>query len=209
MSDEKGPRRRYELKQRARDMAETQQRITEAAMHLHGTVGPARTTLTAVAREAGVQRQTVYRHFPTEADLLAACSGHYLAINPWPDVATWRAVDDAHQRLAVALDELYAYYERTEPMFGNVLRDVELVDALAPTLVPFQRFLDDATQTLSVGWAARGRRRQLLVAALRHALDFDVWRSLTTETGITRAEAVELMTGLVGAAAAQPRPAAR
>ena len=128
------PKRKYELKQRADEMAATRLRITEAAVELHGTVGPARTTLSAIAKRAGVQRHTVYRHFPTEADLFGACSSHYFTTNPWPDLKPWRKIDDPQQRLAQALDELYTYYERTEPMFSNVLRDAELVQALRPTL---------------------------------------------------------------------------
>src|SRR3954466_11835660 len=106
-------KRKYELKKRAEEMAGTRLRITEAAMELHGTLGPARTTLSAVAKRAGVERRTLYRHFPNEADLFAACSADCFAANPWPELGGWRAIPDAHERLGHALDELYAYYERT------------------------------------------------------------------------------------------------
>ena len=119
MSDEIPTKRKYELKQRAAEMAETRLRITEAAVELHGTIGPARTTVSAIAERAGVQRHTVYRHFPTDADLFGACSAHYIAANPLPDQAPWRAIADPQRRLARALDDLYAYYERTEPMFSK------------------------------------------------------------------------------------------
>lgn len=198
-------KRPYRLKQRAVEMAETRRRITEAAVQLHGTVGPARTTVSAIAELAGVQRHTVYRHFPTDEALLGACSAHYNDANPWPDVETWRAIGDPRRRLARALDELYAYYERTEPMLGNVLRDLELVDAIRPAIAPFESFRDDAIETLAAGWGARGRRRRVLVATLRHALDFQMWRSLTAGEEIDRAEAVELVCALVEAAAAPRR----
>src|SRR5262245_30542668 len=120
MSPEK---RKYELKKRADDMADTHRRITEAAIELHETVGPARTTLSAVARRPGVERRTLYRHFPTEEELFAACSSHYFAAHPWPDLDGWRAIADPGERVEQALGELYAYYERTEPMYSNVLRD--------------------------------------------------------------------------------------
>ena len=201
-------KRKYELKQRAEEMAETRRRITEAAVDLHGTVGPARTTLSAVAKQAGVQRHTVYRHFPSEADLFGACSAHFFAANPWPDPEPWRAISDPHQRLTRALDELYAYYERTEPMFTNVLRDLDLVDALQPTIVPLQDYLADATRILAVGWPGRGRRRHILAAAVRHVLDFRTWRSLAADNHLTRTEAVHLATALVQAAAAPQRRAA-
>jgi AcrR family transcriptional regulator len=201
MDDKKSTKRKYELKKRAAEMAETRRRITEAAVHLHGTIGPARTTVSAVAEQAGVQRHTVYRHFPSDADLYGACSAHYFTAHPPPDPGPWRAIGDPRQRLARALDELYAFYEQTEAMFSNVFRDIELVDSLAPTIVPFQHRLAEAAEILAVGWRARGRRRQLLAAALRHVLDFHTWRSLTASGQVTRAEAVHLATALVQAAA--------
>lgn len=208
MGDRKPEKRKYEMKQRADEMAETRRRITAAAVELHGTVGPARTTLTAVARRAGVQRHTVYRHFPSEAELFGACSAHYFAANPWPDLEPWRAIGEPDQRLARALDELYTWYERTEPMFNNVLRDLELVDAIAPTIAPLQDYLAEVVEILAAGWPTRGRRRRVLDAALRHATDFQTWRSLTANDRIARAEAVELISSLVAAASAPQRRAA-
>ena len=202
--NDQNAKRPYRLKQRAVEMEETRRRITEAAVRLHGTVGPARTTVSAIAELAGVQRHTVYRHFPTDDALFGACSAHYTEANPWPDVEAWHAIGDPRSRLVHGLDELYGYYERTAPMYSNVLRDLDLVDALRPTLAPFSGFLDDATEALAVGWGVRGRRRGVLLAALRHALDFRMWRSLTASDEIGRAEAVELVTALVQAAAARP-----
>jgi AcrR family transcriptional regulator len=195
------PKRKYELKKRAEEMAGTRRRITEAAIALHGTVGPSRTTLSAVARRAGVERRTLYRHFPTEADLFEACSTHYFAANPWPALEAWRAIRDPQQRLERALDELYAYYERTEPMFRNALRDAELVDFARDAVLPLQAYLDEAVAVLAAGRRARGSRRDLVLGALRHALAFSTWRSLTA-AGMSRANAVLLVTALVEAAAA-------
>jgi AcrR family transcriptional regulator len=185
-------------------MAETHLRITEAAIELHGTVGPSRTTMSAVAERAGVERRTLYRHFPTEADLFAACSTHYFTANPWPDPSGWRAIRDPQQRLEQALDELYAYYERSEPMLSNVLRDAELVDTARDAVAPLRAYLDDAAEILTVGRRIRGRRRQLLEGAVRHALDFSTWRSLSTN-GIRRSDAVKLTAALVDRATARPQ----
>jgi AcrR family transcriptional regulator len=196
MSRESPPKRKYELKKRAAEMAETHLRITEAAIELHGTVGPARTTLSAVAKQAGVERRTLYRHFPTEADLFEACSTHYFTANPFPDLDNWRAIRDPQQRLERALDELYAYYERTEPMLSNALRDAELVDFARDAVAPLHAFLEEAADILTIGRRARGRRRQLLGGAVRHALAFSTWRSLSTN-GIGRAEGATLMTTLI------------
>jgi AcrR family transcriptional regulator len=199
MSREIAPRRKYELKKRAAEMAETRLRITEAAIELHGSVGPSRTTLSAVAEQAGVERRTLYRHFPTEADLFAACSTHYFSANPWPDLGHWRAIRDPQQRLERALDELYAYYERTEPMLSNVLRDAELVDSARDAVSPLRAYLEEAAEILTIGRQARGLRRQRLTGALRHALAFSTWHSLSTN-GIGRADAATLVTALVEAA---------
>ena len=201
-------KRKYELKKRADEMAQTRLRITEAAVELHGTIGPARTTVSAVAERAGVQRHTVYRHFPSDAELFAACAGHYLEANPWPDPDPWRTISDPHQRLATALDALYAYYERTEQMFSKVFRDAELVEAIPPVLAPMLAYLRDVTALLTAGWAARGRRRRVLETAIAHAIDFHTWRSLTASGTITRAEAVALSGALVDAAGAPRRRAA-
>lgn len=200
MSAEKTTRR-YQLRKRADAMEATRRRITEAAVELHGTLGPARTTMTAVAERAGVQRQTVYRHFAGEEELLAACSGHFAARHPWPDAGRWRAIADPAERLRIGLDELYAWYETTEAMWTNVLRDETLVAALTPALGPFRAYLDDAARTFAAGWSARGGRRTMLLAAARHAVDFHTWRSLARDGGVSRAGVVELTSAMVSRAA--------
>src|SRR5512133_2157702 len=110
MADEKRP---YRMKKRAELEEETRRRITESAVALHGTLGPARTSISAIAQHAGVRRSTVYRHFPDEAALFAACSSHWRAANPPPELAAWREIDDPDERLRVALRELYGHYRRT------------------------------------------------------------------------------------------------
>ncbi len=196
-------KRKYELKRRAEDMADTRQRITDAAIELHGTLGPARTTVSAVAELAGVQRHTVYRHFPTDVDLFASCSAHYMDDNPLPDLDPWRAVPDPHERLHRALDELYAYHERNVAMFSNVLRDAEVDEAVRDTLLPYRRYMAEAVEVLAAGWPGRGRRRRVLEAALSHAIDFHTWRSLTSDGQITRTEVVELAVALVAGVTAK------
>ena len=199
LSRENPPKRKYELKKRAEQMGETRLRITEAAIELHGTVGPSRTTLSAVAERAGVERRTLYRHFPNEAELFAACSTHYFAANPWPDLGDWPSVRDPQKRLERALDDLYAYYARTEPMFSNVLRDSEVVDFARDAVAPLHAYLEEAAEILMIGRQVRGRRRQLLRGALRHALAFSTWHSLSN-SGVERSDATKLVTALVEAA---------
>src|SRR4029079_10451309 len=107
--------RKYTKRRRAESEQETRLRITEAAVALHGSVGPARTTISAIGDKAGGQRATVYRHFPDEETLFAACSGHYAALNPPPDLTAWTEKDPG-ERMRRALTEMYDWYGRTEPM---------------------------------------------------------------------------------------------
>ena len=197
MSSESATPRRYRLRKRADAVEATRRRITEAAVDLHGSVGPARTTISAIAERAGVQRQTVYRHFPTEDDLYDACSGHFGQTNPPPDAEAWRAVADPAERLAIALDELYAYYERTEAMYANLLRDETLVAPVESRLAGFRGNLDAAAAALAAGWGVRGKRRALVLAAARHAVDFHTWHSLARDGGVDRDGAVELASAMV------------
>lgn len=204
MADENS-KRPYRLKKRAEAMSDTRRRITEAAMELHGTVGPARTSVSAVAERAGVQRHTVYRHFPTEDDLFAACSAHFDELHPWPDSEAWRREADPARRLETALGELYDFYAATGSMWANILRDAELVPALSPALAPLEHQLDQMAELLASGWGARGARRALLKAAIRHAIGFRTWQSLVQRGGMTASQGARLMGALAEDAARPPR----
>jgi AcrR family transcriptional regulator len=199
MSSEMSEKRKYELKKRAERLAETRRRITEATLELHRTVGPAATQVNEVARRAGVQRMTVYNHFPDEASLFAACSAHWRALHPVPDLAAWRAVDEPGKRLRLGLRELYAWYRETEPMTANVLRDAQILPTLRPIIEGgLLRYLDQARQVLTEPIGARGRRRERVAAAARAAVDFHTWRALAP---LGDADAAELAAGLVELAA--------
>jgi len=199
-SDAVRTRRRYRQLRRAELEAQTRLRITEAAMKLHGTVGPLRTTVTAVAEEAGVQRGTVYRHFPDEDALFGACSMHWLSLNPTPSPDAWVGIEDPSQRLRRALAELYHWYERNQRMLDNVFRDAPLVSALKPPVEGFQRQLSVMHATLMRGRRQRGRRRALVAGAVGLAIGFGAWSSLVRENGLDSAEAVDLMAAMVAAA---------
>jgi AcrR family transcriptional regulator len=196
--------RRYRKLRRAELEDQTRLRITEAAVELHGTIGPARTTISAVAERAGVQRATVYRHFPDEEALFAACSSHWAALNPRPDPAVWAEIGDPDERLRTALAELYGWYTRTERMLVNVTRDSSLVPAMAAPSEAFGQYLGSASEVLLHGRRPRGARRRRVAAAIGHALAFSTWRSLVREQGVSGADAVDLMTSLVREAAQAP-----
>jgi AcrR family transcriptional regulator len=185
--------RKYELKQRADSVTETRQRIVEATVELHTELGPARTTISAIAERAGVQRLTVYRHFPDERALFEACSGHWAAENPAPDPAAWVAVDDPDERLRIALTEIYAFYRSTEGMTANLLRDFPDSPVLQEVAVPFLEYWQTVRAVLDRGWKSRGHTRTLLRAVIGHAVEFETWRSLTRREGLDDVVAAETM----------------
>jgi AcrR family transcriptional regulator len=196
-----GERRAYRKRRRAQLEAETRLRITEAAVDLHGSVGPARTTISAVADRAGVQRATVYRHFADEEALFDACSSHWMAQHPLPDPAPWAKVEDPAERLRVALGELYGWYEQGAYMLERTTRDVALVPALRPSMEAFHGWIEAAADAIVRGRPERGARRRRVRAAVGHALAFETWRSLAIHQGLPRAETIELMEAVVHAAA--------
>ena len=194
MSDKKRP---YRKKRRAELEAETRRRITEAAVELHGTVGPARTSISAVADLAGVRRSTLYRHFPDEAALIGACSSHWAAANPIPEMAAWASIDNPDERLRTTLDELYAYYRRTEQMMDNLHRDELTMPLIAQHFAPYHEYMAALRDLLMRGRSVRGRRRDEARAAVGHALAYTTWRSLTREQELTDDQATALMCALV------------
>jgi AcrR family transcriptional regulator len=194
MSDQKRP---YRMKRRAELEEQTRKRITESAVALHEEVGPAQTSISAIAERAGVRRSTVYRHFPDEEALFAACSSHWRAANPPPDPGSWSSIDDPVERTRAALREVYAFYGRTEAMYVSLLRDEPLVPAVGRRLPDFYGFLGSIGDGLTAGRGLRGRRAKLVRAAIGHALAFPTWRSLAREQGLSDDDAVELMSRLV------------
>jgi AcrR family transcriptional regulator len=205
MATESEKRRRYRKRRRAEQEAETRLRITEAAVKLHGTVGPARTTVSGIAREAGVQRATVYRHFPDEKAIFAACTSHYLALHPRPDPGRWAELADPHERLRRALRDLYSYYAETEQMLESTRRDVERVQAVKKAAAAMGAYLESSREVLLAGRPERGRARERAAAALGHAIAFPTWRSLVREQGMAEDDAVELMASLVDTAGSPGR----
>lgn len=191
------PKRKYRKRRRAELEDATRRRITEAAVELHGSVGPARTTISAVAKRAGVQRATLYRHFPDEAALFDACSSHWAAEHPLPDLADWAAIADPEERLRIALSALYAWFESGQEMLERTTRDAALVPAMRSAVERMGGWFAEAIATIIRGRPERGARRRRVEAAVGHALSFATWRSLVHDQGLSNSEAVDLMHGLV------------
>ncbi len=196
-----GQPRPYRMKRRAESQAETRRRITESAVKLHGTLGPSRTSISAVAAHAGVRRSTLYRHFPDEAALFDACTAHWAAANPPPDLAAWSTIDDPEARLTVALGEIYAFYRQTEAMLENLFRDEATVPIVRERFAAFRAYFLAAQDALMAGRQLRGAAKLRTRAAVGHSIAFSTWSSLVREQGLDDAAATDLMSALVRAAA--------
>ena len=193
-------RRRYEKRARAAKEQETRQRIVEAALALHGTLGPSRTSISAIAEQAGVRRATVYRHFPDERALFVGCSGLWRERNPPPDPAQWAAMADPGERLEVALGQIHGWYEQVEPMLSAVLRDIDTMPIIAELQAGRFAYLAAVEDGLASGWGVRGSAAKRLRSAIALGLDFHSWRALH-QRGLGRADTVAVMAGAVRAVA--------
>jgi AcrR family transcriptional regulator len=194
MTDQSRP---YRMRRRAESQRETRRRITESAVELHGTLGPSRTSVAAIAAHAGVRRSTVYRHFADEAALFDACTAHWAEANPLPDLAAWAAIADPSERLVVALGELYAFYRRNEQMLENLFRDEATVPIVRERFAAVRAYFGAARDTLMQGRKLRGAGLLRSQAAIGHAMAFSTWRSLTAEQGLDDRAAIELILGLL------------
>jgi AcrR family transcriptional regulator len=192
-----GQKRTYRMTRRAELEAETRRRITESAVALHQAIGPAQTSITAIAERAGVRRSTVYRHFADEAALFDACSAHFRALHPPPALDDWSAVANPDDRTETALEELYTFYGRTHEMYESLFRDETLVPSVGRRLRDFHGYLRAGQDVLMSGRGLRGGAARRTRAAIGHALAFPTWRSLIREQGLDQDEAVALLSRLV------------
>ena len=191
-------RGKYDLKARAERQQRTRQRIVETAVELHKIHGPAQTTITDIAKRAGVQRRTVYNHFPDELSLFKACSAHNRALNPPPDPEPWKLIRDPEERLRRALAEVYAYYRRNEQMQANVTRDAQANPNVGKVFEARIKHQESMRDVLAAGWEqGDGQRHKLLCGALWMGLEFQTWRALVRQQGFKDEEVIELMVGMV------------
>jgi AcrR family transcriptional regulator len=187
-------KRKYELKRRAEKLGETRNRIVRATVDLHTTVGPARTTISAIAEHAGVQRHTVYAHFRDERELFDACSSHWAAQHPFPDTESEADAEaEPDERLSAALDAMYAWYDEVGADLEIFARDAKIHET---TALAVRRRIDrtlELRDRLSAGWP----RRKAVRAAIGHALELETWQSLVRREGLTQKQAVDAMVRFV------------
>jgi AcrR family transcriptional regulator len=195
------------MRKRAEHIDQTHQRIVQAAVHLHGTVGPAATTIAGIAEQAGVTRLTVYRHFPDEMALYLACSSHWMAQRVPPNPDAWAQLADPAHRLRAGLADLYRFYRQGAEMLTLLDRDKHAAPpSIQEELDRIDRHYRDVLVEPFAGNCTRGQRRRLR-AVVGHAVSFGTWRSLCLQHGLSDREAVEAMTTLALATATRPSPA--
>jgi AcrR family transcriptional regulator len=186
-------KRKYELKRRAEAVADTRRRIVDAAVGLHTSVGPARTTISAIADRAGVERHTVYAHYPDERTLFRACSAHWRDEHPRPRIDSLLEIEDPVRRLRYALAQMYGWFESVEADLALFIRDAPLTEAGAETLAETIGEISRLADGLARGWP----RRKSVRATIGHALEFETWRSLVRRQGLSNRQAVDSMMQLV------------
>jgi len=179
-------KRKYTKTKRAEQQEQTRERIVEATVALHEELGPANTSIKAIAERAGVQRLTVYRYFPDDTSLFQACTSHWLSLNPPPDVTAWENIEEAEEKTYVVLLAFFQYYRATEKMWIGAYRDVEDIPALRIGMKNFEAYLDKVRDSLLSTWkrkckSKKGKSKQQLSITLRHCLRFTTWQSLKRE----------------------------
>jgi len=187
--------RTYRMTRRRDGLDAMSRRIAEAAFELHGTVGPAQTSISAVAERAGVQRHTVYRHFPDMTSLMRACTAHGMQVTRTPEPAPWRAIADPTLRLRHGLGELYAYYRSNARLLGNIVRDLPLMSDVGGAEA-FEERMGELFGALAEGWPGEAPTQRLRMVTIGHAMAFETWRSLA-DKGLADDEAIDLMARLV------------
>jgi AcrR family transcriptional regulator len=191
-------RRTYRMRRRQETVDATRDRIAAAAFELHREVGPAQATISAIAERAGVERQTVYRHFPEVVELLRACTEYGMKVTGLPNPEPWTVIKDPFDRLGHALREMYRYYRSNELLIGNILRDLPVMPELARGSQSYQDHMGRIWQTVLAPWRrVRGARGERIRALAGTSLEFGTWQGLTRRYGLTDDAAVDTMVAAV------------
>lgn len=185
--------RKYQQTKRAAAHEETRQRIVDAAIKLHQSKGPAATSMRDVAQEAGVGTVTVYRHFADDMELLGACSGTYFERHPLPDLEEWATVEGSEERFRHGLAAAYAFHRETEPMISSVIDDLRG----SPIMAPYDGYWQAAGEILLTAFPEPERQDPLLKATIALALNFETWRLLSIQQGLSDEQIINLMTRLL------------
>ncbi len=194
-------KRPYRMTRRRQAIDTTRDRIVQAALDLHSEVGPAYATISAVAERAGVERHTVYRHFPDLVSLFQACTEHGMQTSGLPLPDDWSGIADPIERLRAALTAMYDYWRRNERLVANILRDMPVSPELVTGSQAYQDHLGWIWQSVLSSWGGDDAESASTRALAATALEFGTWQALTRRYGLTEEAAIESMVTAVRAAA--------
>lgn len=189
-------RRPYRMGRRQTAVEQTRERIVAATFDLHATIGPSRTTIRAIADRAGLQRHTIYAHFPELDSLYEACTAHGIRSTGMPEPDGWQAIESPSDRLRHGLTEMIPWYRANEQMLGNVLFDIDPSVPPPTTRDPWEVRMVALSEALMEGWPIEPDHRPTLEAVVGHALAFTTWRSLAAG-GLSDDQIVTVLVGLV------------
>jgi AcrR family transcriptional regulator len=184
--------REYKMVKRRDQVEDTRRRIAKATYELHSTIGPALTTIALISERAGLPRQTVYRNFGTQLELFRSCIAFGLELHPLPDPSRWQSTADPGERLRIGLTGLYQWFEATEPVMTNSLRDFGAVRESAEAMQPVGEFFQRIYQTLRQGWEGSE-----VTPLLSLAVDFATWKKLRREQGMASSAIVDLWLDII------------
>ncbi|MFY9615491.1 MAG: TetR/AcrR family transcriptional regulator [Candidatus Dormiibacterota bacterium] len=198
--------REYKMVKRREKVEETRRRIAKATYELHSTIGPALATIALIAEQAGLPRQTVYRNFGNQLDLFRSCIAFGLELNPLPDPEGWRSITDPRDRLQVGLTQLYRWFEGSEAVMTNSLRDYGVVqEAAEKAMEPVETGFHRIYETLAEGWT----EEPPVAPLLSMAVDFSIWKKLHREQGMSSSAIVEMWSELIQCRQSKPRNPSR
>jgi len=186
------------MQKRGEAVDRTRQRITDAAVRLHTSIGPSEASMSAVADEAGVTRVTLYRHFSSMDDLFRACMAHWRSLHPLPDPNRWRSIPSFERRLRAALAELYGWYAENGDDLYPVYRDA--AHTPQSTRLARRETNDRQADAILADLDVTGAARRRLRAAIGHAVRFWTWHSLAKDQGLSTRDAAALAGDFVLAA---------
>lgn len=195
--------RAYDNRTRLQQQAQLKDSIAAAAAELHAEKGALATSYAEIAQRAGVSLPTVYKHFPSQSQLIAACTGHVAAQAPQlpaGQILQAPTLAAAAQALVEAMDRMHAHFEPWQAW-----REHRLIPALGE-LAAHRREQLTALIAQVLAQHAVGEAREL-AAVWETLLNFELWHRLVREHKLPRAAARRILIHLL-LAACGPRRAA-
>lgn len=188
--------RPYQGHRRKAAQEETRGRIILATVALHAEKGVTATTHADIAKLADVAIPTVYKHFPTRADLLPACISHVAGKAP----ALGPHLFDGKQEMKARLDSLVHGLFETHAYYAPWLRwatsEAELFSEIKTVQKQARKAQRDVIrQAFSPGFS--GKPPGALLTVVHVLLDFPAWKSLTTDKDMRPDRAEALITDAI------------